>query len=233
MPLDLAPWFRDLSPLAQSILAGGFTWSVTALGAAVVFFTRQVNQRLLDAMMGFAAGVMTAASFWSLLAPSIEMAAAQGVTVWVPPAVGFVLGGLFLRGSDAVLPHLHPGARRAEAEGLTTSWRRATLLVLAITLHNVPEGLAVGVSFGAAAIPLDMAAETTLAGALTLALGIGLQNFPEGVAVSLPLRREGVSAPKSFWYGQLSGVVEPISAAVGGSACSRCCRTPSRLRPGP
>jgi ZIP family zinc transporter len=218
MPLDLAPWFRDLSPLAQSILAGGFTWSVTALGAAVVFFTRQVNQRLLDAMMGFAAGVMTAASFWSLLAPSIEMAAAQGVTVWVPPAVGFVLGGLFLRGSDAVLPHLHPGARRAEAEGLTTSWRRATLLVLAITLHNVPEGLAVGVSFGAAAIPLDMAAETTLAGALTLALGIGLQNFPEGVAVSLPLRREGVSAPKSFWYGQLSGVVEPISAAVGAVA---------------
>ena len=215
MSLDLAPWFRALSPLAQSILAGGFTWSVTALGAAVVFLTRQVNQRLLDAMMGFAAGVMTAASFWSLLAPSIEMAAAQGVTVWVPPAVGFVLGGLFLRGADAVLPHLHPGARRAEAEGLATSWRRATLLVLAITLHNVPEGLAVGVSFGAAAIPLDMAAETTLAGALTLALGIGLQNFPEGVAVSLPLRGEGVSAPKSFWYGQLSGAVEPVSAAIG------------------
>lgn len=218
MPPDLAPWFRDLSPLAQSVLAGGFTWSVTALGAAVVFLTRRVNQRLLDAMMGFAAGVMTAASFWSLLAPSIEMAAAQGVTVWVPPAVGFVLGGLFLRSSDAVLPHLHPGARRTEAEGLTTSWRRATLLVLAITLHNVPEGLAVGVSFGAAAIPLDMAAEATLAGALTLALGIGLQNFPEGVAVSLPLRGEGVSAPKSFWYGQLSGVVEPISAALGAVA---------------
>jgi ZIP family zinc transporter len=218
MPPDLAPWFRDLSPLAQSVLAGGFTWSVTALGAAVVFLTRRVNQRLLDAMMGFAAGVMTAASFWSLLAPSIEMAAAQGVTVWVPPAVGFVLGGLFLRSSDAVLPHLHPGARRTEAEGLTTSWRRATLLVLAITLHNVPEGLAVGVSFGAAAIPLDMATEATLAGALTLALGIGLQNFPEGVAVSLPLRGEGVSAPKSFWYGQLSGVVEPISAALGAVA---------------
>ncbi len=218
MLADLGPWFETLSPIVQSLLAGGFTWSVTALGAAVVFLTRRVNQRLLDAMMGFAAGVMMAASFWSLLAPSIDMAAAQGITIWIPPTVGFLLGGIFLRGADALLPHLHPGARRSEAEGLSTSWRRATLLVLAITLHNIPEGLAVGVSFGAAAIELDMAAGATLAGALTLALGIGLQNFPEGIAVALPLRGEGVSAPTSFWYGQLSGVVEPVAAGLGAAA---------------
>ena len=215
---DLVPWFRELSPLVQSLLAGGFTWSVTALGAALVFLTRRVNQRLLDVMMGFAAGVMTAASFWSLLAPSIEMAAAQGTLIWLPPAAGFLLGGLFLRGADALLPPLHPGARRSEAEGLPTSWRRATLLVLAITLHNVPEGLAVGVTVGAAAIEMEMAAGATPAGAGTLAMGIGLQNFPEGVAVALPLRGEGVSAPKSFWYGQLSGAVEPLSAGIGAVA---------------
>ena len=215
---DLGPWFTNLSPIAQSLLAGSFTWFVTALGAAVVFATQRVNQRLLDAMMGFAAGVMMAASFWSLLAPSIEMAEAQGVTSWIPPTIGFLLGGLFLRLSDALLPHLHPGARMAEAEGISTSWHRATLLVLAITLHNIPEGLAVGVSFGAAAIELDVAAGATLAGAIALALGIGLQNFPEGIAVAMPLRGEGVSRLQSFWYGQLSGFVEPISAAIGAAA---------------
>jgi ZIP family zinc transporter len=183
-----------------------------------VFTTRTVNQRLLDAMIGFAAGVMIAASFWSLLAPSIEMAEAQGITIWIPPTVGFLLGGVFLRLSDAILPHLHPGARMADAEGLSTSWRRATLLVLAITLHNIPEGLAVGVSFGAAAIELDVATGATLSGAIALALGIGLQNFPEGIAVALPLRGEGISASTSFWYGQLSGVVEPVSAALGAAA---------------
>ncbi|MFB6098557.1 MAG: ZIP family metal transporter [Salinibacter sp.] len=218
MLTELAPWFKGLSPIAQSLLAGGFTWLITALGASIVFLTRRVNQRLLDSMMGFAAGVMIAASFWSLLAPSIEMAEAQGTTIWVPPTVGFLLGGVFLRLSDAVLPHLHPGDRRADAEGLPTSWRRATLLVLAITLHNIPEGLAVGVSFGAAAIELEMAAGATLAGAVALALGIGLQNFPEGIAVAMPLRGEGVSQLKSFWYGQLSGVVEPLSAALGAAA---------------
>jgi ZIP family zinc transporter len=215
---DLIPWFKELSPVLQSLLAGGFTWFVTALGASIVFVTRTVNQRLLDAMMGFAAGVMIAASFWSLLAPSIDMAAAQGVTVWVPPTVGFLLGGVFLRISDGLLPHLHPGGRMAEAEGISTSWRRATLLVLAITLHNIPEGLAVGVSFGAAAIELEVAAGATLAGAIALAVGIGLQNFPEGIAVAMPLRGEGVSKGQSFWYGQLSGFVEPISAGVGAVA---------------
>ncbi|MFB6272433.1 MAG: ZIP family metal transporter [Salinibacter sp.] len=215
---DFTLWLKGLSPVVQSLLAGAFTWFVTALGASIVFVTRSVNRRLLDSMMGFAAGVMIAASFWSLLAPSIEMAAAQGVTVWVPPTVGFLLGGVFLRISDALLPHLHPGARRQDAEGITTSWRRATLLVLAITLHNIPEGLAVGVSFGAAAIELEVATGATLAGAMALAIGIGLQNFPEGIAVALPLRGEGVPQGKCFWYGQLSGFVEPLSAGLGAIA---------------
>jgi len=215
---DLTPWFKGLSPIVQSLLAGGFTWFVTALGASIVFVSRHVNQRLLDAMLGFAAGVMIAASFWSLLAPSIDMAEAQGVTIWIPPTVGFLLGGVFLRLFDALLPHLHPGARMGEAEGISTSWRRATLLVLAITLHNIPEGLAVGVSFGAAAVQLDVASGATLAGAVALALGIGLQNFPEGIAVAMPLRGEGISQLKSFWYGQLSGVVEPLSASLGAVA---------------
>lgn len=214
----LPEWFDVLSPVYQSLLAGCFTWLVTALGASLVFFTRRVNRRLLDSMLGFAAGVMIAASFWSLLAPSIEMAEAQGLPGWLPCTVGFLLGGVFLRLSDAVLPHLHPGARMAEAEGVPTAWRRATLLVLAITLHNIPEGLAVGVTFGAAAIEVEVATGATLAGAVALALGIGLQNFPEGVAVAMPLRGEGSSPLRSFWYGQLSGVVEPISAVFGALA---------------
>lgn len=211
-------WFGGLSPLLQSLLAGCFTWFVTALGASVVFLTQTVNRRLLDIMMGFAAGVMIAASFWSLLLPAIDMAEAQGLPAWMPATVGFLLGGLFLRLADGLLPHLHPGARMAEAEGITTSWRRATLLVLAITLHNIPEGLAVGVTFGAAALQLEVATGATLAAAVALSIGIGLQNFPEGIAVSLPLRGEGVSRFRSFWYGQLSGFVEPISAVVGAAA---------------
>lgn len=218
MTTILPDWFELLSPVYQSLLAGCFTWFITALGAAVVFVSRQVNRRLLDAMMGFAAGVMIAASFWSLLAPSISMAEAQGVTPWIPCTVGFLIGGVFLRIADAILPHLHPGARLAEAEGPTTSWRRATLLVTAITLHNIPEGLAVGVAFGAAAIELEVATGATLASATALAIGIGLQNYPEGIAVALPLRGEGTSRLKSFWYGQLSGIVEPISAVLGAIA---------------
>lgn len=218
MELPLPTWFQGLSPLLQSLLAGCFTWFVTALGAGVVFVTRNVNRRLLDAMMGFAAGVMIAASFWSLLVPAIHMAETQGLPGWLPAAIGFLVGGIFLRGADAVLPHLHPGARRAEAEGIETSWRRATLLVLAITLHNIPEGLAVGVTFAAAALPLEVATGATLAAAIALAVGIGLQNFPEGIAVSMPLRGEGVSAGRSFWYGQLSGAVEPVSAVAGAAA---------------
>jgi ZIP family zinc transporter len=214
----LTTWFTAQSPILQSFLAGCFTWGVTALGAAIVFLTRTVNRRLLDAMMGFAAGVMIAASFWSLLVPAIEMAEAQGLPTWLPAVVGFLVGGVFLRFSDAILPHLHVGADVTEAEGIPTSWRRATLLVLAITLHNIPEGLAVGVTFGAAAIELEVATGATLAGAIALSIGIGLQNFPEGIAVAMPLRGEGISAGKSFWYGQLSGFVEPISAVVGAAA---------------
>lgn len=215
---ELKTVFYELGPVTQSLLGGLFTYILTALGAALVFFTRKVNYKLLDAMMGFAAGVMIAASFWSLLVPSIDMAASQGVIEWVPAVVGFLTGGLFLRLCDAYLPHLHIGLPVEEAEGIPTKWRRATLLVLAITLHNIPEGLAVGVLFGAAASGVDPSGAATVAGAITLALGIGIQNFPEGVAVSMPLRREGVSVGKSFWYGQLSGIVEPAAAVIGAAA---------------
>lgn len=214
---EIKEGFYGLNPIVQSLFGGIFTWGLTSLGAALVFFTRSVNQKVLDAMLGFAAGVMIAASFWSLLSPSIEMAVAQGITAWVPAVIGFLLGGVFLRICDAYMPHLHLGFPMEEAEGVQTSWRRATLLVLAITLHNIPEGLAIGVLFGAAASGIE-AGGATIAGAIVLALGIGIQNFPEGTAVSVPLRREGVSVGKSFWYGQLSGVVEPISAVIGAAA---------------
>lgn len=199
----------------QALCAGLFTWGVTALGASLVFVTRTVNRRLLDVMLGFAAGVMTAASFWSLLAPAIAMAEAQGVPPWLPAVVGFLAGGAALRIGDAILPHFHPN--KDELEGLPSTWRRSTLLVTAITLHNVPEGLAVGVAFGAAASGMaDLGA--SFGAAVALAIGIGLQNFPEGVAVSMPLRGEGMSRLKSFWYGQLSGAVEPVSAVIGALA---------------
>lgn len=215
---SLREWFITLGPVYQSLMGGLFTWGLTAAGAALVFFTRTINQKVLDAMMGFAAGVMIAASFWSLLAPSIDMAVSQGVIAWVPAVIGFLAGGVFLRICDQYMPHLHMGFPMDEAEGVPTSWRRATLLVLAITLHNIPEGLAIGVLFGAAASGIEAAGGATVAGAIALAIGIGIQNFPEGTAVSMPLRREGVSVGKSFWYGQLSGVVEPISAVIGAAA---------------
>jgi ZIP family zinc transporter len=211
----MVDWFRDLDPIAQAVLAGCFTWGVTALGAALVFVVRDMSRALLDAMLGFAAGVMIAASVWSLLIPAIELAEAQGQAGWPQAAVGFLLGGLCLRGADAFLPHLHLFFPIEEAEGRKTAWRRVTLLVLAITLHNIPEGLAVGVAFGAAA---EGDAGATLAAAVTLALGIGLQNFPEGIAVAMPLRGEGVSRPRSFWYGQLSAAVEPVAAGLGAAA---------------
>jgi len=208
-------WFASLSPILQALLGTLFTWSVTALGAAMVFLFRSVNRRLLNSMLGFAAGVMIAASFWSLLAPALEMAADGPLPEWLPAAAGFLLGGAFLWGVDRILPHLHLGLPIEEAEGIRTGWERSILLVLAITLHNIPEGLAVGVAFGAVGAGLPAA---SLAGAVALALGIGLQNFPEGAAVSIPLRREGMSRIRSFWYGQLSGVVEPIAAVFGAAA---------------
>jgi ZIP family zinc transporter len=208
-------WFKELNPIIQALLATCFTWAVTAAGASLVFFFKTINRRVLDSMLGFAAGVMIAASFWSLLAPAIEMAQESSLPAWFPAVVGFLLGGLFLRIVDNLLPHLHLGFPDDQAEGIKTQWQRSVLLVLAITLHNVPEGLAVGVAFGALGANLPSA---TLAGAVALAIGIGIQNFPEGIAVSVPLRREGLSRFKSFWYGQLSGVVEPIAGVIGAAA---------------
>ena len=211
--------FAGLSPVVQALLATMFTWGMTAVGAALVFGTKNVPRRLLDAMLGFAAGVMIAASFWSLLAPAIELSEAGSLPSWVPPVIGFLAGGVFLRLLDRVLPHLHPGLKISEAEGIHTSWRRSVLLVSAITLHNIPEGLAVGVAFGAVGAGLTEGVPgATLGAAIALAVGIGLQNFPEGTAVSMPLRREGMSRARSFFYGQLSAVVEPVAAVVGAAA---------------
>jgi ZIP family zinc transporter len=208
-------WFIGLHPIAQALVATLFTWFLTASGAGLVFFFKSINRKVLDGMLGFAAGVMIAASYWSLLAPAIEMAEESSLPAWVPATVGFLLGGIFLWIVDKILPHLHLGFPMEEAEGIKTSWQRSILLVLAITLHNIPEGLAVGVAFGALGADLPSA---TLAGAVALALGIGIQNFPEGTAVSVPLRREGFSRLKSFWYGQLSGTVEPMAGVLGAAA---------------
>jgi len=207
--------FAALSPIIQALLATIFTWGMTAAGAATVFLTRNVSRSLLNAMLGFAAGVMIAASFWSLLAPAIEMSEGTGVPGWIPATVGFLLGGAFLWVVDRILPHLHLGLEIEQAEGIKTTWQRSVLLVTAITLHNFPEGLAVGVAFGAVAAGLPAA---TLAGAIALAIGIGIQNFPEGLAVAMPLRREGFSRGKSFLYGQASGLVEPIAGVLGAAA---------------
>jgi ZIP family zinc transporter len=208
----MSDWFRSLHPTVQALLAGLFTWAITALGAALVLFTSQVRPRTLDAMEGFAAGVMIAASYWSLLAPAIELSAGGPMPNWFPPAVGFLLGGLFLWSLDRLLPHLHRGLPTEQAEGIKTAWTRNFLLILAITLHNIPEGLAVGVAFGAAAQTLPSA---SLSAAVALTVGIGLQNFPEGLAISLPLRREGMSRWRSLYYGQASALVEPPAAVLG------------------
>lgn len=203
---------QNLHPVVQALLATCFTWALTAVGASTVFMTRDMSRKVLDGMLGFAAGVMIAASYWSLLAPAIEMSEGTDIPAWLPAAVGFLIGGIFLRGIDRILPHLHIGLPIEEAEGIKTSWQRSTLLVLAITLHNIPEGLAIGVAFGGVAAGFPTA---TLGGAMALAIGIGIQNFPEGLAVSIPLRREGISRRRSFWYGQLSGMVEPMAGVIG------------------
>jgi ZIP family zinc transporter len=211
----LIGWFVALHPVQQALTATLFTWGVTALGAALVFFFKTINRKILDGMLGFAAGVMMAASCWSLLIPSIEMSADSGVPTWFPATGGFLAGAFFLWRVDKILPHLHPGYSMKDAEGIKTSWGKTVLLVLAITLHNIPEGLAVGVAFGALAADLPAA---SLSGAVALALGIGIQNFPEGTAVAVPLRREGMSRMKSFWYGQMSGAVEPVAGVIGAAA---------------
>jgi ZIP family zinc transporter len=201
-----------MHPVLQALSGTMFTWFLTALGAAVVFLKRDMSRKLLDTMLGFAAGVMIAASYFSLLAPAIEMSEGQGIPAWLPAVAGFLIGALFLQVIDKILPHLHINYPVEEAEGIKTNWERSTLLVLAITLHNIPEGLAVGVAFGAAASGFPSA---TIAGAVALALGIGIQNFPEGLAVSMPLRRDGMSRLRSFWYGQLSGFFEPVAGVIG------------------
>jgi ZIP family zinc transporter len=207
--------FKQLDPVLQALLASLFTYGLTALGAAAVFFRKEFNRHALNGMLGFAAGVMIAASFWSLLAPAIAMSVGGPLPKWFPAVVGFLLGGAFLWLMDKLLPHLHQGLRLDQAEGIRTHWKKSVLLVTAITLHNIPEGLAVGVAFGAVAAGLPSA---DLTGAIALALGIGLQNFPEGMAVSIPLRREGLSASRSFFYGQLSATVEPLAAVSGAAA---------------
>jgi ZIP family zinc transporter len=211
----LVEWFIELHPIVQALLATMFTWFLTALGAGLVFFFKDVNRSVLDGMLGSAAGVMIAASFWSLLAPAIEMAETGLVPVWIPAVVGFLSGGVFLWLVDELLPHLHLGFPEKDAEGIQTSLQRSVLLILAITIHNAPEGLAVGVAFGAVAAGFPSA---SLGAAAALALGIGIQNLPEGTAVSVPLRREGLSRFKCFWYGQLSGIVEPFFGVLGATA---------------
>jgi ZIP family zinc transporter len=199
----------------MALIAGFFTWAMTALGAATVFLTKEVNRRFLDVMLGFAAGVMLAALYWSMLAPAMKIAIMRQLPPWLPAAVGFLAGGIFLRVIDRILPHLQFGDPVDKAEGVKTHWHRSTLLVLAMILHNIPEGLAIGIAFGAIAIDSSVA---TLQAALALAIGIGIQDIPEGLAVSLPLCRERVSRLRSFWYGQLSGIVEPIAAVIAATA---------------
>lgn len=211
----MVQWFMSLSGVQQALIGTCFTWFVTALGAGLVFFFREINRKVMDGMLGFAAGVMIAASFWSLLAPAIALVEEAGGINWLPPLIGFLGGGTFLWLVDRILPHVHPGFPTKDAEGVKTSWQRSVLLIMAITLHNIPEGLAVGVAFGAAAAGQSTA---TLGAAVALAVGIGIQNFPEGAAVSVPLRREGLSRWKSFMYGQFSGVVEPIAGVIGAAA---------------
>ena len=209
---EIVRYFESIDPVMAAFLATLFTWGLTALGASLVFFFRKMSRGLFDGLLGFAGGVMVAASFWSLLAPGIEMSAGEGFEKVIPAVVGFSLGALFIFGLDKILPHLHVNFRMADKEGMKTPWHKSVLLTLAITLHNIPEGLAIGVLFGGAAMGLEGA---SIGGAVALALGIGLQNFPEGIAVAMPLRGQGMSRWKSFNYGQLSAIVEPVAAVLG------------------
>ena len=210
---SILKFFETTPPVLGALYATLFTWGLTALGASFVFFFKTMNRAVLDGMLGFTGGVMVAASFWSLLAPGIDMSPGEGFIKVIPAAVGFTLGALFIFGLDKVLPHVHINFK--ETEGIKTPWHRTTLMVLAITLHNIPEGLAVGVLFGGVAAGLP---EASIAGAVVLAIGIGIQNFPEGIAVSMPMRRLGLSRRKSFFYGQSSAVVEPIAGVIGALA---------------
>ena len=210
---DVIIFFENQNPILGAFYATIFTWFMTALGASLVFFIKKLNRMVLDGLLGFTGGVMVAASFWSLLAPGIEMSPGEGFLKVLPASIGFALGALFIFLLDKILPHIHINFK--DSEGIKTPWHKTTLLVLAITLHNIPEGLAVGVLFGGVSLGLP---EATISGAVILALGIGIQNFPEGIAVSMPMRRLGASRIKSFWYGQLSAIVEPLAAVLGAFA---------------
>jgi ZIP family zinc transporter len=213
---QIEQFFTDIGPVNAALLATTFTWLVTAAGASLVFFFRTINRAVLDVMLGFTGGVMVAASFWSLLNPAIEMSERMMPDYkWFPAATGFLLGAMFIFVLDKYMPHLHINFGESEKEGMKTQFRKTTLLILAITLHNIPEGLAVGVLFGAAANGMP---EATIPGAIALAIGIGIQNFPEGLAVAVPLRRLGVSRGRSFWFGQMSAIVEPVAGVVGAFA---------------
>jgi zinc transporter, ZIP family len=213
---QITQFFGEIGPVYSALIATTFTWLVTAAGASLVFFFKTLNRSVLDPMLGFTGGVMVAASFWSLLAPSIELSERMYPNAkWVPAAVGFLAGSLFIYALDKFTPHLHLNFNLEEKEGVKTHLHKTTLLILAITLHNIPEGLAVGVLFGAASIGMP---DTSIASAIALAIGIGIQNFPEGVAVAMPLRRLGVSRGRSFWFGQLSAIVEPIAGVIGAVA---------------
>jgi len=212
---ELVKWFESIDPILAALVATTFCWLVTGLGASFVFFFKTLNRTVLDVALGFTGGVMVAASCFGLIIPAIDQAKHMGMTDgWevMPAAVGFLLGALFLFGLDKVLPHLHINFKEKEAEGIKTKWNRTKLLVLAITMHNIPEGLAVGVLFGAVAAGMPGA---SIEPAIILAIGIAIQNFPEGFAVSMPLRRQGMSRRKSFFYGQLSAIVEPIFGVLG------------------
>lgn len=204
----MVDWFINLNYVWQALIATIFTWAVTALGAGIVIFFKKVNRNLMDAMLGFAAGVMIAASFWSLLSPAIEMSNNLNMTSWLVVSIGVLGGGVVLFFSDRIFEHINKKNTNQKSDKM----KRCLMLIFSITMHNIPEGLAVGVAFSSLAYGLE---GTSLLSACMLALGIGLQNFPEGTAVSLPLRREGLSRAKSFFYGQLSGIVEPISGILG------------------
>ncbi|NCT10249.1 MAG: ZIP family metal transporter [Flavobacteriia bacterium] len=212
--------FARENPIWAAFYATIFTWGLTAAGAALVFFFKKLNRAVLDGMLGFTGGVMVAASFWSLLAPAIENSPGEGFVRVFPSAFGFLLGALILFGMDKLLPHLHINFKESEAEGVKTNWHKTILLVMAITLHNIPEGLAVGVLFGAASVLVGTEQTEMIIAAISLAIGIGIQNFPEGFAVAMPLRRQGMSRGKSFWYGQLSAIVEPVAGVLGALAVS-------------
>ena len=222
---ELKIWFINQNPVTQALLAGIFTWVLTAIGAGLVFFFKSSNRKALDMSLGFTGGVMIAASFWSLLAPAIEYVemqnkiGASNMPSWFAPTVGFLLGALFLFILDKIIPHLHLFNKKKDAEGMSTNWQKTILLVLAIALHNIPEGLAVGVAFGALAFPefggMELEGVFTIGTAVALAIGIAIQNFPEGFAVSMPLRRQGLTRFKSWQWGQLSAIVEPIFAVIG------------------